>query len=120
MGSTLAETTEQAFIYTGNTLKPFSPVHITGTRDGSDNLTINWTRRTRLGGEWRDGVDVPLSEEMESYEVDIMNGSTVVQIIASTSPTVSYSAAEQTTDFGSTKAALRCGCIRCRHLWVGE
>lgn len=105
-GAALADTTEQAFTYTGKTLKPFSPVHIAGERDVSDNLTITWVRRTRLGGEWRDGVDVPLSEETESYEVDIMNGSTVVRTITATTQTCSYSAAEQTTDFGSPQSSL--------------
>lgn len=105
-GAALADTDEEAFTYTGKTLKPFSPIQITGERDLSDNLTISWVRRTRLGGEWRDGVDVPLSEESERYEVDIMDGSDVVRTIMSTSTTCSYSAAEQTTDFGSPQSSV--------------
>jgi hypothetical protein len=106
VGETLANTDETAFSYTGKTLRPYSPVWITGTRDGSLNLTINWIRRTRLSGEWRDGVDVPLSEESESYEVEILNGSTVVRTISGTTPTCSYSAADQVTDFGSTQSSV--------------
>ena len=106
-GSTLAATTEQDFLYTGVALKPYSPVQITGTRDGSGNLTINWIRRTRLGGGWQDNVDVPLNETTESYEIDIMNGATVVRTITGlTSPTASYTAAQQTTDFGSAQASV--------------
>lgn len=99
----------QAFTLAGNDLKPYSPVHIQGARDGSLNLTITWTRRTRLGGDadYQDVVtDVPLSEASEAYQVDILNGSTVVRTIAVTAATASYSAANQTTDFGSAQSSL--------------
>jgi hypothetical protein len=105
-GSTLSATTPQDFICTGVALKPYSPVHITGSRDGSQNLILNWIRRARLGGDWRDGVDVPLNEAVESYQVDIMNGVTVVRTIATTMQTASYTAAQQITDFGSTQASI--------------
>jgi hypothetical protein len=87
----------------GNDLKPYAPCHIEGTRDGSNNLTLDWTRRTRLGGDadWLDGVvDVPLSEVSEAYSVDIVSslGEIVRTFNSLTSPTVVYSAAEQTAD----------------------
>jgi hypothetical protein len=104
---TLANTDETAFIYTGKTLRPFSPVQIRGARDGSSNLTITWIRRTRISGEWRDGVDVPLAEENERYDIEILNGSTVVRTFSAvTTPSVVYSAANQTTDFGSPQASV--------------
>ena len=82
-------------------------MQIAGTRDGSGNLTINWLRRTRIGGDWRDGVDVPLSEESERYEVDIMSGVTVKRTITGlTTPTASYTAAQQVTDFGSAQSSV--------------
>jgi hypothetical protein len=87
----------------GNDLKPYAPCHILGARDGSNNLTLDWTRRTRLGGDvdWLDGVvDVPLSEASEAYSVDIVSslGEIVRTFNSLTSPTVVYSAAEQTAD----------------------
>lgn len=86
----------------GNDLKPLSPCSISGSRDGSNNLTIAWLRRTRIGGEqdWLDGVlDVPLSEASEAYSVDIIVSGIVVRTISGlTSPTASYPASEQTTD----------------------
>jgi len=106
-GSTLTASTEQDFTYTAVALKPYSPVQITGLRDGSSNLTISWFRRTRLGGDWQDSVDVPLSETSEAYQVDIMNGSTVVRTLTGlTSPIASYTAAQQVTDFGSTQSSV--------------
>ncbi|MBY0354408.1 MAG: hypothetical protein K2Q12_01610, partial [Rickettsiales bacterium] len=109
VGDTLAVTPEQVFTYTGKTLKPFSPVKITGTRNlpATNDWTITWVRRTRVGGEWRDGVDVPLSEESERYEVEIMQGVTVKRTITGiTSPSIVYTAAQQVTDFGAVQSTL--------------
>jgi len=104
-GSTLSSARPQSFTYTGIALKPYSPVQITGARDGSSNLTINWIRRTRLGGDWQDSADVPLNEASEAYEIDIMNGGSVVRtIVGLSSPTASYTAAQQVTDFGSAQS----------------
>ena len=59
----------------GRAERPYAPCAITGTRDGSQNLTIAWIRRTRVGGEWLDGTGtVPVSESSEAYEVDMLNG----------------------------------------------
>ena len=92
----------------GRAERPYAPAQIAGTRDGSLNLTITWVRRTRIGGEWLDGTGtVPLSEDSEAYEVEIMNGTTVVRTITGlTSETAAYSAANQAIDFGSTQAAV--------------
>jgi hypothetical protein len=106
VGNSLGNTDEVAFAYTGRNLKPFAPVHVKGARDSSGNLTISWIRRSRTNGEWRDGVGIPLGEETESYEVDIMNGSAVLRTIETTSPTASYSAADQVVDFGSAQSSV--------------
>lgn len=106
VGNTLTTTDEVAFTYTGRNLKPFAPVHVKGTRNGSGDLTIDWIRRSRVDAEWRDGVGIPLGEESEAYEVDILDGGNVVRTIEVTSPTASYSAADQTTDFGSAQSSV--------------
>lgn len=109
IGGTLATTPQQTFTYTGKTLRPYSPVQIKGTRHtpATNDWTITWIRRTRLGGEWRDGVDVPLNEQSELYDVQIMNGVNVVRTISGiTSPTTIYTAAQQVTDFGSAQASI--------------
>lgn len=87
-------------------LMPWSPVHVQGERNGSGDLAITWTRRTRLGGAWADGVDVPLNEENERYELDVLNGSTVVRTLSVTIPSVTYTAAQQTTDFGTPQSSV--------------
>ncbi len=106
IGSTLGATTAQDYAYAAKALKPYAPVHIVGSRSASD-LTVNWKRRTRIGGDWRDGVDVPLSEESERYEMDIMSGVTVKRTITGlTTPTASYTSAQQVTDFGSAQSSI--------------
>jgi hypothetical protein len=86
----------------GRAEQPYAPVHIAGSRDGSNNLTITWVRRTRIGGELVDLTGaVPLAEAAELYEVDIRNAAdtaTLRSFTGLTSPTVTYTAADQTAD----------------------
>ena len=84
-------------------MKPFSPSVITGTRDGSNNLTISCVRRSRVGSAWGPTVDIPLGEDTERFEVDIMSGVTVKRTLTfvgpfAGNPSVVYSAANQTSD----------------------
>ena len=81
-------------------------MHVKGVRDASGNLTISWVRRSRVDSEWRDGVGIPLGEESEAYDVDILDGGNVVRTIEVTSATASYSSADQTTDFGSAQSSI--------------
>jgi hypothetical protein len=82
-------------------------VHINGSRNGAGDLTITWIRRTRYSGEWRDLVDAPLNEASEAYELDVLGGGgQLVRTLGSTSPSVVYAAADQTTDFGAPQSAV--------------
>jgi hypothetical protein len=100
IGQDLTTADTLQFTIKGNDLKPYAPADLAGTRDGSNNLSLTWTRRTRIGGEWLDGIEVvPLSEDSEAYQIDIYSGLTVVRTIAvAGSPAASYSAAQQTAD----------------------
>lgn len=90
--------TDQAFTNLGEKAKPRSPVHGRGARDSSNNLTITWFRRTRHFSPGIGYGAVALDEPTESYQVDVYDGVTVVRTITATTPTASYTAAEQTTD----------------------
>lgn len=92
----------------GNDLRPYAPVHVRGTRDADGNLVIAWMRQTRIGGEndWLDGVaEVPLSEESEAYEVDILNphGKPMRTIKGLTAPTATYTRDMQVADWERTR-----------------
>jgi len=84
----------------GEPLMPYSPCYIFGTRDGSNNLTVTWKRRTRIAGDWVNASGtVILGESSESYDIEIIGPTgTVLRNIVATSPTITYSAADQTSD----------------------
>lgn len=107
-GGTLASAQAVTLTYTGADLKPYSPVHIGGWRDAAGDLALTWVRRTRIGGEWRDGIDVPLGEATEAYDVEILNGAgAVVRTFSGvTSPTVTYTAADQVADFTAPQSSV--------------
>jgi hypothetical protein len=79
-------------------LRPFAPCFIRGSRDGSGNLTIEWCRRTRSIVKLLTELPIPLSEETEAYEIDIMAGEDVLRTIEATEESCQYSAAQQTAD----------------------
>jgi hypothetical protein len=104
-GKSVADAAAQEITLAANTIRPLSPVSIAASRDAGD-LTITWIRRARLNAEWVDNIDVPLDEPTESYEIDILDGTTVVRTLTATTTTAEYTAAQQTTDFGSPQAAV--------------
>jgi hypothetical protein len=69
---------------------------------GTQDIALNWIRRTRIGGDGWDGGDVPLGEASESYRVEILNGSSVVRTLTVGARSALYTAAQQTADFGSS------------------
>lgn len=106
IGQKQTDVTSQEFKNTAIGLKPYSPVNFSGGKQVNGDFIINWIRRTRIDREWRDNVDVPIGETTESYEIDIMSGVTVKRTMTSATPTVTYTAAMQTTDFGGAQSTL--------------
>jgi len=96
---------ETTHTFTGQGLKPLSPAHVRGVRSAGD-LAITWIRRTRTGGDSWDAVEVPLAEESERYEIDILDGTTVKRTLSATTPAATYTAADQTTDFGAPQSSI--------------
>jgi hypothetical protein len=108
-GSSLAVTPAQSFTNEGMGLKPYAPVHLGGGRDAAGNVTLNWLRRSRVSGEWRDAVDVPQGETAEAYEVEISDSTytTLKRAITGISaPTTVYTAVQQTADFGGPQSTV--------------
>jgi len=94
------------FTNTVRTMKPKSPQHVQGTRDGANDLTIKWMPRVRFGGEWEDGTDIHITD-LESWEIDVYDGSTIVRTIVESTLTGAvytgyrsaiYTAARQAAD----------------------
>lgn len=103
-GQSLGDAQDTSFAYGFATLRPLAPAHVVGARAsgaGSD-LTLSWKRRARLNAEWIDYVDVPLDEPSELYDVEIMNGASVVRTFSSlTSASATYTVAQQAVDWPS-------------------
>ncbi len=109
-GRAITTDTDRPLTYSANNLKPLSPIYLNGSRHPTTNdWTLTWVRRTRVGGEWRDSVDAPLSETSEAYEIEIYASgaySTIKRTLSSATATVAYTSADQVTDFGSNQATL--------------
>lgn len=98
--------TSTAMTYRGVNLECLSPVRAIGSRLAND-LTVTWTRRSRLSSSWwATGVVAPIGETVEAYEVDVMDGATVKRTITSTTPTIVYTSAQQVADFGSNQSSV--------------
>jgi hypothetical protein len=106
-GTPLSAGTEASFTIAANSLRPLSPVHIRARRDaGSGDIVIRWVRRARIDAGLRDYVDIPLMEQSEQYDVELYDGIILKRSWRVNSPLVTYSAADQTADFGSGPATL--------------
>ena len=95
-------------IFHGRDHMPYSPVAVAAATSGGD-IIITWLRRARVNGALHDGDDdVPLGESIEAYEIDVYDGAgtTVLRTLDATTETVTYTAADITTDFGSPPATL--------------
>lgn len=94
------------FRFTGAGLRPLSPVHVRGARSVGGDLTVTWTRRTRRDGDSWELTEVPLSEDSDRYEIDILDGAVVRRTLTATSSSVTYTAAQQTSDFGAAQPSI--------------
>lgn len=68
--------------FAGIGLRPLSPVHLQGKRNPANgDWTFSWTRRTRVGGDSWQSVEVPLGEDAESYLIEILDGDDAVRTV---------------------------------------
>ncbi|MEM7775750.1 MAG: glycoside hydrolase TIM-barrel-like domain-containing protein [Pseudomonadota bacterium] len=106
----------QEHAFRGLGRRPLSPVHVRGRMIAGD-LHINWIRRTRLGGDSWDQIDVPLGETTEAYEIDILSGSDVVRTLTADGPSVIYDAASIAADFTTLPRPLTCVVYQLSETW---
>ncbi len=66
------------------------------------DLTLQWVRRSRslAADNWGMG-DIALAEELEAYEVDILDGSTVKRTLSTGASSAIYTSAAQIADWGA-------------------
>jgi len=105
-GASVEDASSVSRVFDAEVLKPFSPVHAMGVRDGAGGLTLTWIRRSRVAGDWMDNADIPLGEIYEKYDIEILNGGTLVRMLTSDVPEVIYPALSQIEDFGAVQPIL--------------
>ena len=95
------------FVERGNTIKPWAVNNVRCFATGAD-VTISWTRRTKVFGPLVDGSPtVPLDEVAELYDLVIYRAGAVVRTVsAHTASTFVYTAAMQTADGWSSGIKL--------------
>lgn len=89
-------------------LLPFSPVHIHARFETDGDILITWVRRDKLGRTLMSGVDIPNSESILAFQIDIVDltpnspESIVRTIDVSNATQALYTAAQILEDFGTT------------------
>lgn len=104
---TIDDFTYQTAVVTarGVGLRPLSVAHVRLSRNyASNDLSLSWVRRTRIGGDSWEQSEVPLAEDSERYEVEILSGAVVKRIFSTTAPSLVYTSAQQIEDFGVAPA----------------
>lgn len=101
--TTEADTAAQSFTNGGSGVTPLSPVHPRAWPQDDGGLLITWIRRSRLRSPGLGYGTVPVGEETEAYEIDILNSSgTVLRTLTATAQQVIYSAEDRATDGTAT------------------
>ena len=88
--------------HTAQGQKPFAPAHVS-SKNIADDIELNWIRQSRFGGENWAISQVPLNEQKEAYEVEIWSDDlqSLKRTLTTNVPTITYSAAFRTADFGN-------------------
>lgn len=91
----------QQFTNTAVGKRPFSPVDARFSRSASGTIVASWKRRTRLSARFvgTAGASIPLGEDTEAYDVEVLRGSPLAVIATIPSSTASV-------DLSSASAAL--------------
>ena len=118
-GTTLALAKSHLFTNTGVTLRGYAPVHLGGGRNAAGDVILTWERRERTHGAWLDGADVPVSSAGLHFLVNVYSDSGYgtklyspsIVFSAGAVLTLTLTAAQQTSLFGSPQSTLYWGVL---------
>lgn len=101
--------TSTTFATAGVGRRPFEPVHLVAAWQDNGDIELTWVRRSRVDGDSWVVEEIPLGEDSEEYRLEITQPGSPATVVRSASPTATaftYTAAMQTTDFGSPVTSL--------------
>jgi hypothetical protein len=84
---------------------PIAPVHLQAMRtDGG--IRLSWVRRGRIDADGWDGETIPMDEDAEAYQVEILEGEEVVRTMNLNIPEALYANAMEIADFGTQQTEI--------------
>lgn len=89
--------TEKIVDFQGIGLRPYSPVHLRATRNGTAR-DVSWIRRSRIDADSWDGTDVPLGEASEQYILRIADAGAIRREEVLNAPNFTYTDAMRASD----------------------
>ncbi|HUS98427.1 MAG TPA: phage tail protein, partial [Hyphomicrobiaceae bacterium] len=106
VGSDITSTETTSAVFKGYSRAPYAPRVESVVIDSEGNLTFDLIQRNRYGNEWTSAIP-PFESDPDDFEVDILDGSLAIRTIAvSGTATISYTAAQQVTDFGVVQEVI--------------
>ena len=86
-------------------LRPYSPVRARARRVSS-GIELSFIRRSRRDADGWETLDIPIGEEREAHEIEILNGGNVVRTLMAGASSLTYPAVDELADFGVPQASL--------------
>ena len=84
--------------FDGIGLRPYPVAHLSAGVAVSGDVSVSWTRRTRIDGDNWQSVEVPLGEDSELYQLRIVQAEVIVREEAVATASYVYSAAARASD----------------------
>ena len=84
--------------FDGIGLRPYPVAHLSAVETVSGDISVSWTRRTRIDGDNWQSVEVPLGEISEIYQLRIVQADVIVREETVSSAAYVYSTAAQVSD----------------------
>jgi hypothetical protein len=89
-----AQSVEYSLVVDGTAIRPRKPVHGRIERQSNGDLLLAWVRRDRLAHGWIDGADIPNSEGVIEFTVELAVGGLMRSVWSASSESLLLSAAE--------------------------
>lgn len=86
-------------------LLPYAPVRPSARRVAG-GVEIAFIRRGRIDSDGWTSVDVPLGEDLEAYEIEILKQGVVQRVVRVAGPQALYSGSHELEDFGSVQTLI--------------